>query len=83
MAFLGFQTTARATKKQSDTSTPKASYFWWPLPGVDQAPSRGLSGKVRGTQVSHNAPKNATDSAETYPKKTAPTFSQLLVEKCY
>ena len=60
-------------------NSPKASYFWWPLPGVDQAPSRRLPGKVRGTRR-HNAPKNASDSdsAETYPKKNSSNFQSTV-----
>lgn len=44
------------------------------LPGVDQAPSRRLPGKVRGTRR-HNTPKNA---AETYPKKNSSNFQSTV-----
>lgn len=66
----------------------KASYFnsqgvifLVTLPGVDQAPSRRLPRKVRGTRVSQNTPKNATDSAETYPKKNSSNLAVNLFER--
>ena len=74
MAFLGFPLRPMPQKS-------KASYFNSQgviiLVTLDQAPSRRLPGKARGTRRP-NAPKNASDSAETYTKKKSSNFQSTV-----
>ena len=73
MAFLGFPLRPCHKKARRHISDDPSQC----LVQVDQAPSCRLPGKVWGARR-QNAPKNASDSAETYPKKNSSNFQSTV-----